>query len=63
MFLSVATTNLMIFRIASRHFERRAGVNALPSSVYDFSVVQYGKERNLKDFDGQVTVVLNIASE
>jgi glutathione peroxidase-family protein len=40
-----------------------AGVEAAPSSVYDFTVVQYGKERTLKEFDGQVTVVLNIASE
>lgn len=39
------------------------GAIASPTSVYDFTVVQYGKERTLKEFDGQVTVVLNIASE
>ncbi len=39
------------------------GALASPSSAYDFTVVQYGKERTLKEFEGQVTVVLNIASE
>ena len=33
------------------------------ASAYDFKVVQYGRERTLEEFKGQVTVILNIASQ
>ena len=31
--------------------------------LWDFSAVQYGKERSLSDFEDQVLVIVNIASE
>jgi hypothetical protein len=34
-----------------------------PSSLYDFKVKQYGAERDLRAFDGKVTLVMNVASE
>ena len=37
--------------------------HAAPQSLYDFTVTQYGTERTLEEFKGQVTVVLNIASQ
>lgn len=36
---------------------------AAEDSAYDFKVVQSDKERDLSEFKGQVTVILNIASE
>jgi len=47
-----------------------AGAAVLPSwataegaSIYDLTALQYGEETSLSKFKGQVTVVLNIASE
>lgn len=40
-----------------------ADAHAGEENAYDFSVVQYGKERDLSEFKDQVTVILNIASE
>lgn len=36
---------------------------AAPSSVWDFTAVQYGKEVPLSKYRGQVLVVVNVASE
>ena len=36
---------------------------AAEESAYAFKVVQFDKERDLSEFKGQVTVILNIASE
>lgn len=40
-----------------------AGAIAAPSSIYDFTALQYEKEVPLSVFKGQVVVILNIASE
>jgi hypothetical protein len=39
------------------------GAIAGPSSIYDFTALQYEKEVSLSMFKGQVVVILNIASE
>ena len=45
----------------------RANADSSPSSssssLYDFKVKQYGAERDLRAFDGKVTLVMNVASE
>ncbi len=40
-----------------------AAAFAAEQSAYDFSVIQYGKERDLTDFKNEVVVVVNVASE
>jgi len=36
---------------------------AAEQNAYDFSVIQYGKERDLTEFKNEVVVVVNVASE
>ncbi len=36
---------------------------AAPQSLYDFSAKMYGEDVSLKQFEGKVTVVVNVASE
>jgi hypothetical protein len=36
---------------------------ASPSSIYDFSALQYEQEVSLAKYKGQVLVIVNIASE
>lgn len=38
-------------------------VASAPESLYDFTVMQYGKPRALADFAGKVSLVVNVASE
>lgn len=40
-----------------------ANASEIASSLYDFKVSQYGKERDLNEFKGRVALVVNVASE
>lgn len=37
--------------------------SAEPSSIYDFSVQQYGESVDMSKYTGQVVVIVNVASE
>lgn len=47
----------------SNDWRANADSSSSLSSLYDFKVKQYGAERDLRAFDGKVTLVMNVASE
>jgi hypothetical protein len=47
----------------SNDWRANADSSSSSSSLYDFKVKQYGAERDLRAFDGKVTLVMNVASE
>ena len=47
----------------SHDWRANADSSSSSSSLYDFKVKQYGAERDLRAFDGKVTLVMNVASE
>ena len=41
----------------------QANAEMQPASLYDFSAKMFDEEKPLKAFDGEVTVIVNVASE
>ena len=60
--LALGSGAALVGLISGRH-AAWAGAEPLKASFYDYTVKQYGKDFDLGAFKGDVTVVLNVASE
>ena len=60
---SVSRRSIGVLGVATALFPPLSIASPRPSSIYDFTVKQYGEDVPLSKFKGQSLIIVNVASE